>query len=436
MGHERYNIIVVGAGLAGITAALKCAQNNMSVLLIERGPYPGSKNMFGGVIYRKALEKIIPAFWKKDVPLERAIIRDELWLVDTESAVQMAFEKQDYGCPPYNKFTVIRSRFDNWYAQQAEKAGAHLKTASTVTDILFEKKGLLNKKACGVKLDNDQKIYSDLVIICEGLIGNLVHKTGLKRRKSTASLALYVKEHLQLPRDKIEERFNLGPGEGLNIGISGTPTSGAIGKGGIWTNQDTISLVIGAYLNQIISKNINPYQLLQNFKEHPLLKKRISGARTVEYLAHLIPKGNPGEMPKLYDHGLLVAGDALTMVGGQGSAFAMLSGKLAAETAIKAAAKDKYDRKILTSYNNKLHNLFITKDNLAQKNKKNYFKNYSDSDLLMAKAVNKIASEYSRFTMETNKKKWQKISSEFKNFQPLPKTISDIITGLKNWRLL
>ena len=435
MGHDRYNVIIVGAGLSGCAAALKCAENNLSVLLIERGKYPGSKNMFGGVFYRKAMEELIPAFWE-EAPIERAVTREELWLMDTSSTVQMAFENINYAKPPYNKFTIIRSLFDRWFAKKVEKAGAELKTSTTVTDILFEKKGLMNKKAKGVLLEDKTEIYSDIVIIAEGSIGNLVHKTGLKKEKSTDSMALYVKEFLALPEEKIESRFNLEKKQGLNIGISGTPTSGAIGKGGIWINKETISLVIGTYLNQIISKNINPYQLLKNFKKHPLIKRRIKGAKTVEYLAHLIPKGSPGEMPRLHDHGLLVVGDALSLIGGKGTAYALLSGKMAAETAIQATAKDKYDRKTLSSYKNKLIELSLTKDNLSQKNKKNYFKNYSDADLLMAKALNKAGNEYSKFTLETNKKKWQKIVKELKTIQPLPKTISDTISGLKNWRLL
>ncbi|MFW6308856.1 MAG: FAD-dependent oxidoreductase [bacterium] len=435
MTENHYNVIIVGAGLAGSAAALKCAENNLSVLLIERGAYPGSKNMFGGVIYRKAMEEIIPAFWKK-APLERAIIRDELWLMDTKSIVKIGYENLNYGKPPYNKFTVIRSTFDNWFANQAQKEGAQLKTSTTVVDIIFNKKGLTGRKASGVILEDKTKISGDVVIIAEGLIGDLVHKTGLKKEKSTGSLALYVKELLALPRKKIEHRFNLKKKEGVNIGISGTPTSGAIGKGGIWVNKNTISLVIGAYLNQIIEKGLNPYQLMENFKSHPKMKKILKDTKTIEYQSHLIPKGDPGEMPQVYDHGLMVVGDALTVVGGLGSAYALLTGKLAAETAVAAAAKNQFDRTILVSYKNKLMNLFITKNNLTQIHKKEYFKNYSDADLMMAKAVNKIGDEYSKFTLETNKEKWKKVARELKTVQPLPKTFSDLISGLKNWRLL
>ncbi len=435
MGHDRYNVIVVGAGLAGSATALHCAKNNLSVLLVERGKQPGSKNMFGGVIYQQAISELIPSFWEK-APVERSITREELWIMDTDSFVLMGFENRKYGKQPYNKFTVIRSDFDNWFAAQAVKEGAHLKNSTTVSDIIFENNHFLKRKACGILLEDGSEIYSDVVVIAEGAVGDLIHKAKMKKEKKADSLALYVKEILELPGQTIEERFNLEKNEGVNIGMSGTPTSGAIGKAGLWTNKKSISLVIGVFLNQLIDKNINPYQLMQNFKNNPFLKKRLQGAKTRQYLAHLIPKGGPGDMPAVFDHGLLIVGDALTMVGGKGTAFAVLSGKYAGETIVQAAAKGCFDKNILKSYKNKLFNMFMTKDNLAQNNKKEYFKKHSDADLLMAKALNKLGNEYSKFEFRTNKQKYQEIGQEIRTLQSVPKSISDLITGLKNWRLL
>ncbi|MEC9489218.1 MAG: FAD-dependent oxidoreductase [Halanaerobium sp.] len=63
MGNHRYNVVVVGAGIAGCTAAYILAKNNASVALIERGKAPGSKNVFGGSIYSKPTVEVFPAFW-------------------------------------------------------------------------------------------------------------------------------------------------------------------------------------------------------------------------------------------------------------------------------------------------------------------------------------------------------------------------------------
>jgi len=71
MGHDRYDVIIVGAGPAGSTAAKICADNNLSVALIEKGKFPGSKNMFGGSIFRPSLEEIIPDYLET-APLEKS----------------------------------------------------------------------------------------------------------------------------------------------------------------------------------------------------------------------------------------------------------------------------------------------------------------------------------------------------------------------------
>jgi len=62
---EDFDAIVVGAGPAGSVAAMTMAEQGMSVLLLERGKYPGAKNMFGGTIYSQATAEIFPEFWQE-----------------------------------------------------------------------------------------------------------------------------------------------------------------------------------------------------------------------------------------------------------------------------------------------------------------------------------------------------------------------------------
>ena len=430
-----YNVIIVGAGPAGSSAALVCARNNLSAALIERGKYPGSKNMFGGVVYSKATSTLIPAFWEK-APIERPITKDQLWFLEHDSAVQIGFHGRKFARPPYNKFSVVRSSFDKWYAHQAEKSGAELFTSTTVKDIIFEKKGLMGKKASGVILENGKKLNCDVVIIAEGAAGNLTQKAGLGQKKNTDNITLYAKEILSLPKNTIEERFNLDKNEGANMAVVGFPAAGAIGKGGIWTNKNSLSIVIGVFLNQIVSKELNPYQLLQNFKKHPFIQSLISEAKVKEYQSKIIPKGEVDDMPQMFDNGILITGDALMMVGGEGTAFAMMSGKYAGETVVKAHAKQKFDKKNLSNYKNKINNLYITKDNKGKEGTKSYTKNFSDSDFLLSKVLNKTAYNLAGFNMETTDQKTKKIYKEIKTLQSFPKTLKELIIGLKYWRVL
>lgn len=49
MSEEKFDAIVVGAGVAGCVAAYVLAKEGLDVLVIERGNYAGSKNMTAAV---------------------------------------------------------------------------------------------------------------------------------------------------------------------------------------------------------------------------------------------------------------------------------------------------------------------------------------------------------------------------------------------------
>ncbi|MFW6237621.1 MAG: FAD-dependent oxidoreductase [Halanaerobiales bacterium] len=434
MGHDRYKVIVVGAGPAGATTANICARNNLSTLMIERGEFPGSKNMFGGVIYQEAIADIIPAFWE-EAPLERAVVRDTLWFMSENSAIQMGFTGLDFAKPPYNKFTVFKPRFDRWYASKAVEEGAKLMTSTLVKDLIFEKIGMKEKKVAGVILADGKKIYSDVVVIAEGAVSRLTEKAGLRDKIKPKSLLLYTKELLALPKNVLEARFNLEGNEGANIGMVGFPAAGAIGKGGIWTNKDTVSILIGGYLNQIIEKGLNPYQLLERMKQHPLVNRLIKGARPVEYYSKVVPKGGKEDIPALYDHGVMVTGDALMLVGGQGTVMALESGKAAGETAVQAAAKNKFTADILKAYENKMNKSYILKNNLENAKTKHYSQTSPDSSLLLSKTLNNIGYKFFTESTDTTAEKQKKIKEHLISLQPMKKNVFDILKGIKNWRI-
>lgn len=60
MSDEKFDAIVVGAGVAGAVAGYVMAKAGLDVLVIERGNRAGSKNMTGGRLYAHSLESIMP----------------------------------------------------------------------------------------------------------------------------------------------------------------------------------------------------------------------------------------------------------------------------------------------------------------------------------------------------------------------------------------
>ena len=104
---KQFDAIVVGAGPSGNACAYTMAKAGLKVLQIERGEYPGSKNVQGAILYSDALERIIPDF-REDAPLERHIVEQRMWMLDEKSFVGTHFRSDDYNKPPYNRYTIIR----------------------------------------------------------------------------------------------------------------------------------------------------------------------------------------------------------------------------------------------------------------------------------------------------------------------------------------
>ena len=81
MDDDRFDAIVVGAGPAGITAAKEMAAAGLSVVVLERGQFPGAKNVWGGILYREPTEAMAPGF-EQEAPLERPIVEQRYLLLD------------------------------------------------------------------------------------------------------------------------------------------------------------------------------------------------------------------------------------------------------------------------------------------------------------------------------------------------------------------
>ena len=123
MGDDvTFDAVVVGAGPAGSAAAITMAKKGVQVALLERGLKPGSKNVMGGILYSHYLEEIVGDEWK-EAPLERPIIEERRWLMTPQAAIGIDYKNLRNREHPHS-FSVLRARFDAWFAEQAEKAGA------------------------------------------------------------------------------------------------------------------------------------------------------------------------------------------------------------------------------------------------------------------------------------------------------------------------
>ena len=123
MADDRFDAIVVGAGPAGIAAARTMASAGLSVVVLERGAFPGAKNVWGGILYRQPTEALAPGF-EDEAPLERPIIEQRYVMLTHDAMLGATYRSQRLATPPYNAYSVLRSPFDQWFATTAETAGA------------------------------------------------------------------------------------------------------------------------------------------------------------------------------------------------------------------------------------------------------------------------------------------------------------------------
>ena len=360
---EAFDVAIVGAGPAGISAAYVLAEAGIKVIVLERGEHPGSKNMSGGVLYGHDLAQIIPDYIKRGCPVERNIVESRIWYLSKDGGFSLSYRDRIFSTDrQYNAFTVSRAKFDRWYAEQAWRKGALIVPSTVVTDVIRNDKGVIT----GVVTQRKEgKVRAKITLLADGINSPLAARTGFRAEPKPEQVALAVKEVISLPAELIGERFGVSEHEGVTIEILGEITGGMDGVAFIYTNRNSVSLGIGANLADFATYKLKPYELIENLKQHPMVVPLISGGKPLEYVAHWLAEGGYNAIPKLYGDGYLIAGDSAMLFNTlhrEGNNLAMASGKLAAEAIIEALRLGDYSERGLRNYGERLAESFVIKD--------------------------------------------------------------------------
>lgn len=360
---EQVDGIVVGAGPSGSAAAITMARGGLEVILLDKGLYPGAKNMFGGVLFTQVLEKLVPGFLE-EAPLERRIVSRQNKILSEDSEVALDFRTNRRQNPPNNHmFTTFRGQFDRWFAKEAESAGAILIPKTLVKDLICE-----DGQFTGVRTSRRGDVEANVIVLAEGANSLLAERSGLKSESDPESFVASVKETLSLPRDIIEDRFHLKDDEGVAIEYFGG-LGGIVGTGFIYTFKSHISVGLAYSIEDAMELEVDPTELLEQFKRHPTVQPLIRGGESVEYNAHLIPEAGIeiAESTSLATDGLMVVGDAGGFVNVnplyfEGTNLAMETGRLAGKAALRGHESGDFSAPSLSRYEQDLRESWVWED--------------------------------------------------------------------------
>ncbi len=361
--EEKFDLIIVGAGPAGISSAIVAARGGLKVIVLERGEFPGSKSVFGGVVYASEIAKLVPDFWKeKRIPIERKITDSRLVFMNENGALQVGYKTDKFAGETPNVLSVHRAKFDRWYAKKAQEAGALIVCNTAVEEVLRDDTG----KVIGVRTGRpDGDVFGKMVIFADGIQSTLTVKAALRSEVKPENVALSVKENIHIGEEEVNKRFSVKPGEGVTFEILGSMADGMDGVAIMYTNKDTVSLGLGANLKQWMVNKNTPYELLDRLKEHPFVAPFIEGGTLKEYTAHWLPEGGWDTVPKLYGDGYVLVGDTAMLFNTlhrEGTNLAQATGRMAGEVAVKAIKAGDTSEKALKEYSDNVKKSFVGKD--------------------------------------------------------------------------
>ncbi len=350
-----YDVVIVGAGPAGLAAAIRLKQKaveagtEVSVAVLEKGSEVGAHILSGAVIDPKGLDELIPDWKALGAPLETPVTKDEFWLLGPQGMLNLGWLPmpgfmKNHGCYIASLANVCR-----WLAGQAEALGVEIYPGMAASEALYDDKGALVGVVAGVfGVDRDGSHKADYqpglelrgkyIFIAEGARGFLGQQVqaryGLADGREPQKYGIGIKEIWRVADDRFKP--------GLAQHSLGWPLDDKTGGGSFMYHFGENQVAIG-YVVHLNYANpwLSPFDEFQRFKQHPLVRPTLEGAKRIAYGARAITEGGYQSVPKLaFPGGALIGCSAgfVNLPRIKGSHNAIKTGMLAAEAAFDAVA--------------------------------------------------------------------------------------------------
>ncbi|MCL6619974.1 MAG: electron transfer flavoprotein-ubiquinone oxidoreductase [Thermomonas hydrothermalis] len=385
-----YDVVVVGAGPAGLATAIRLKQlaadagREVSVCVLEKGSEPGAHILSGAIMDPRALTELFPDWAERGAPLKQAVTRDEFLFLDETGAKATPHWLLPDCFKNEGNYIVSLGAVTRWLAQQAEALGVEIFPGFAAAEVLYDDTGAVKGVATGDmgigkdgqptdQFQRGMELHAHYTIFAEGARGHLgrqlIARYQLDAGKDPQSYAIGIKELWQADPAKHQP--------GLVVHTAGWPLDADTYGGSFLYHAEDGKIAIG-FVVGLDYKNpwLSPFQEFQRFKTHPAIRKHLEGGKRIGYGARAITAGGLLSLPKtVFPGGALVGCEAgyLNASRIKGSHAAIKTGMLAAEAAFAALGEGR-SRDELTAYPAAFERSWLHAELLQAKNFKQWFK--------------------------------------------------------------
>ncbi len=343
------DVVIVGAGPAGLSAAIRLKQLDpeLGVVVLEKGSEVGAHILSGAVLDISGLEALIPDWQERGAPVTVPVRRDDFYLLGPSGGLRLP----NFLMPPlmsnHGKYIVSMANLCRWLAGEAEALGVEIYPGMACSELTFREDGSvrgvvagefgrLSDASPGPAYEPGMELNGKYVFLSEGARGSLskqaIARYGLDRQADFPKFGLGMKEIWEIDPKKHRE--------GTVTHTTGWPLGWKTGGGAFIYHLENNQVYIG-YIVDLNYRNphLYPYMEFQRFKHHPMVAELLEGGKRVAYGARVVTKGGLQSLPQAAFPGGALLGCAAGLVNLpriKGNHNAMLSGIAAAEAAVEA----------------------------------------------------------------------------------------------------